>query len=116
MRISDWSADVCSSDLPGEGPAFRGNLAHPHPNPSPASQERGFDSTTRIIRILPASPSRQLALSPCLTLPPKPPAAAPSRSFRTRTRSEVHKSEIQSLMRNAYAVFCLHKKHTHHKT
>src|SRR3546814_7299663 len=33
MRISDWSSDVCSSDLPGAGP---------HPNPSPASQERGF--------------------------------------------------------------------------
>src|SRR3546814_16279553 len=25
---------------PGEGSAFRGDLTHPHPNPSPASQER----------------------------------------------------------------------------
>src|SRR3546814_8155159 len=64
MRISDGSSDVCASDLmdvfaiatrtapllrsgrgrraaPGEGSAFRGDLTHPHPNHSPASQERG---------------------------------------------------------------------------
>src|SRR3546814_5942161 len=27
---------------PGEGPAFRGNLTHPHPTPSPAAPERGY--------------------------------------------------------------------------
>src|SRR3546814_2913607 len=33
-------------------------------------------------------------------------------------RSEEHTSELQSLMRNSYAVFCLKKKneHTHHNT
>src|SRR3546814_7154076 len=30
----------------------------------------------------------------------------------TRTRSEEHTSELQSLMRNPYAVFCLKKKTT----
>src|SRR3546814_1934463 len=30
--------------------------------------------------------------------------------FRLRTRSEEHTSELQSLMRNSYAVFCLKKK------
>src|SRR3546814_9017346 len=45
--------------------------------------------------------------------------AAPSDSARTlaRSRSEEHTSELQSLMRNSYAVFCLQKKnhntHTH---
>src|SRR3546814_6941447 len=29
-----------------------------------------------------------------------------------RTRSEEHTSELQSLMRNSYAVFCLKKKNT----
>src|SRR3546814_9493548 len=29
-------------------------------------------------------------------------------------RSEEHTSELQSLMRNSYAVFCLKKKTTHH--
>src|SRR3546814_2242229 len=31
-------------------------------------------------------------------------------SADTRTRSEEHTSELQSLMRNSYAVFCLKKK------
>src|SRR3546814_5516487 len=30
-----------------------------------------------------------------------------------RLRSEEHTSELQSLMRNSYAVFCLKKKHKH---
>src|SRR3546814_5868987 len=30
----------------------------------------------------------------------------------TETRSEEHTSELQSLMRNSYAVFCLKKKNT----
>src|SRR3546814_2855895 len=38
-------------------------------------------------------------------------------SRRTRGyRSEEHTSEIQSLMRNSYAVFCLTKKKTHEVT
>src|SRR3546814_4096221 len=32
------------------------------------------------------------------------------------TRSEEHTSELQSLMRTSYAVFCLKKKTTQHKT
>src|SRR3546814_10021450 len=31
-----------------------------------------------------------------------------------RLRSEEHTSELQSLMRNSYAVFCLKNKSTHH--
>src|SRR3546814_8752388 len=31
-----------------------------------------------------------------------------------RRRSEEHTSELQSLMRISYAVFCLKKKNTHH--
>src|SRR3546814_8057240 len=33
--------------------------------------------------------------------------------LRDRTRSEEHTSELQSLMRISYAVFCLKKKQTH---
>src|SRR3546814_8414099 len=33
----------------------------------------------------------------------------------TRLRSEEHTSELQSLMRISYAVFCLKKKNTHDK-
>src|SRR3546814_1860095 len=36
--------------------------------------------------------------------------ARTSPSATTRSRSEEHTSELQSLMRNSYAVFCLNKK------
>src|SRR3546814_982203 len=35
------------------------------------------------------------------------------RDFRSAVRSEEHTSELQSLMRIPYAVFCLHKKNNH---
>src|SRR3546814_7698742 len=38
-----------------------------------------------------------------------------SNPFPGRTRSEEHTSELQSLMRISYAVFCLQKKKTTHK-
>src|SRR3546814_2835273 len=50
-------------------------------------------------------------------LRPQPPSAdvrgqdaAHGRALRRRPRSEEHTSELQSLMRNSYAVFCLKKK------
>src|SRR3546814_9262533 len=39
-------------------------------------------------------------------------ALEPRRSHLTSARSEEHTSELQSLMRIYYAVFCLQKKHT----
>src|SRR3546814_17920540 len=48
------------------------------------------------------------------------PAGPGRRSSRKNIRSEEHTSELQSLMRNSHAVFCLNKKTTqtkkHHKT
>src|SRR3546814_9819809 len=35
--------------------------------------------------------------------------------LRGPRRSEEHTSELQSLMRNSYAVFCLKKKQVHHE-
>src|SRR3546814_9085834 len=53
-------------------------------------------------------------------LPPSPPSrresvsAAPFRYGKSRrARSEEHTSELQSLMRISYAVFCLKKKNRH---
>src|SRR3546814_6884941 len=42
------------------------------------------------------------------------PAAAPDRFAILPPRSEEHTSELQSLMRISYAVFCLKKKKTKH--
>src|SRR3546814_2926961 len=40
-------------------------------------------------------------------------AGSAIRAARSRSRSEEHTSELQSLMRNSYAVFCLKKKKYH---
>src|SRR3546814_8065228 len=40
----------------------------------------------------------------------------PRRRFAGRARSEEHTSELQSLMRISYAVFCLKKKKLHNTT
>src|SRR3546814_2507426 len=40
-------------------------------------------------------------------------ATAGEAMTETEMRSEEHTSELQSLMRISYAVFCLNKKHTH---
>src|SRR3546814_10439885 len=45
----------------------------------------------------------------------RPVARTPRRNEPRRTRSEEHTSELQSLMRISYAVFCLKKKKHNHK-
>src|SRR3546814_1936510 len=45
-----------------------------------------------------------------------PPGARRRRSTSLLVRSEEHTSELQSLMRISYAVFCLKKKNRHHHT
>src|SRR3546814_5505506 len=42
--------------------------------------------------------------------PLRPAVAVDDRAARANIRSEEHTSELQSLMRNSYAVFCLKKK------
>src|SRR3546814_7433919 len=44
---------------------------------------------------------------------PRSPCLSPRRQRGAIGRSEEHTSELQSLMRNSYAVFCLKKKTTH---
>src|SRR3546814_2118649 len=83
MRISDWSSDVCSSDLPF------GPRSSPKEdcrcNQGPEPRDGGGPAWTRRRRCMKNS----------------------SRRWR---RSEEHTSELQSLMRISYAVFCLKKK------
>src|SRR3546814_4340078 len=54
-----------------------------------------------------ASPAASQAASPAAA-PAASQAAAPAAS--QAARSDEHTSELQSLMRNSYAVFCLNKK------
>src|SRR3546814_2426812 len=54
-----------------------------------------------------------LNLQPRANAPARPPIPTPQ---VPATRSEEHTSELQSLMRNSYAVFCLKNKKTPHHT
>src|SRR3546814_10342549 len=97
MRISDWSSDVCSSDLNGEGQS-RGpenrDLQHQRHQGTPAAPDR----------MARGNPARH-RLSAGTEIERRD---DPDR--RDRGRSEEHTSELQSLMRISYAVFCLKKK------
>src|SRR3546814_6269307 len=98
MRISDWSSDVCSSDLPST--RHNGTLAE-------ASTEQMTDKATQIATLLaPTIQSLGLELLGAEYLPA--PGSAVLRLYIDR--SEEHTSELQSLMRMSYAVFCLQKK------
>src|SRR3546814_1406050 len=65
---------------------------------------------------IPSLPARATWPSPAFVLsatsPSPRPASLDSRATRSSERSEEHTSELQSLMRNSYAVFCLKKKRT----
>src|SRR3546814_9190447 len=138
MRISDWSSDVCSSDLLGDrcvAARLDGQLEplnthlrngqtveiitsrHARPNAAwlnfvktakARSAIRGYlrtqreDEAVRLGRRLLEIAMRELKI---------PPAALKDEArLQPVLRSEEHKSELQSLMRISYAVFCLKKK------
>src|SRR3546814_4959834 len=115
MRISDWSSDVCSSDLPDPG-----RLALLH----------RVVGTVRLLGMAQAfrlgvnsdTPHHRLGvrLGHRQSFRSRWPEISGTGRFRsgwrgrmrqarTRARSEEHTSELQSLMRISYAVFCLKK-------
>src|SRR3546814_7273096 len=101
MRISDWSSDVCSSDLLApRGLARVGRADH-------AAIVIGMDRLGRPSR---RERARRLLL-PVVALPAY--LGDLGRAGALGNRSEEHTSELQSLMRNSYAVFCLQKKKDH---
>src|SRR3546814_4562867 len=92
MRISDWSSDVCSSDLRDGG-------GLPGAQPFKTFASDLFNAfSERILCPLPT----QIIASIWSSLATAWLVAA--------RRSEEHTSELQSLMRISYAVFCLKKK------
>src|SRR3546814_3975706 len=133
MRISDWSSDVCSSDL----------------TPYRPCRENRYSAASRICSVVSARRSaldRRLlrgfstvdTSNPFFTHhkpgPIHPFSGSSAAIFRSQphfvdlacrcqrhiwnaddgigNRSEEHTSELQSLMRISYAVFCLKKKKT----
>src|SRR3546814_4419371 len=123
MRISDWSSDVCSSDLPVAATydclfriadAYRratvgvryDQLVALETDPADVAIVRqGLHFPRRDVDGL-----RHLRRMNAFVAVFDGPAAGQ----RVReARSEEHTSELQSLMRISYAVFCLQKKTTH---
>src|SRR3546814_3155911 len=117
MRIRDWSSDVCSSDLDGLfNPGVEGVGVGKVPIPAVtvakgaqvAPQLRdfgsGFAASQDAVGIGGESFDRRDAISGLHA------ARGEIGHERRRERSEEHTSELQSLMRISYAVFCLKKK------
>src|SRR3546814_1523777 len=122
MRISDWSSDVCSSDLLAAS-RRRGLRARVEPHLCGGDRAICEDAGGRA-RVGPCDPGRSggrppipnhllpRRASPVGTRPVAPCQAAfaeRSAGSQVQYRSEEHTSELQSLMRISYAVFCLKK-------
>src|SRR3546814_8585067 len=131
MRISDWSSDVCSSDLRKLEEVRRADQrrrrrhapCHPEPPTQPVSEpgveidldqdrhrEQRDDQRLRD-DLFALKPEQQHERREQRDERDRP---EPSEQPLERGRSEEHTSELQSLMRISYAVFCL-KKNTRTK-
>src|SRR3546814_10198362 len=128
MRISDWSSDVCSSDLRDE--RLQGHIVTPAPTTERllsiqrmvADQlgDKLPDFEVDALRAIPVQAGGLYPISDVWYI--EPGLDAPDRlrvhiaQFAREiagdaavARSEEHTSELQSLMRISYAVFCLKK-------
>src|SRR3546814_3534398 len=112
MRISDWSSDVCSSDLfaleprIGDRPAIGrpARRAFDSPGARDLRDRLGRDVDREDVGIV-----GEVDIG--LVVRNEQQLAAVGRPIdRMLVRSEEHTSELQSLMRISYAVFCLKKK------
>src|SRR3546814_3021256 len=116
MRISDWSSDVCSSDLQWrllpqrrEGylaPTILDPLAPTPLRLKPCRLQCRIESIENCLLFFFAE---KLGVSPppCPVIPIE---LGSGGRQQPQPRSEEHTSELQSLMRISYAVFCLKKK------
>src|SRR3546814_8619832 len=131
MRISDWSSDVCSSDLSTYQLVSMADVATalgvaPGNAPAQASLKPRFPVISARVETVPVKSPGDAADDPAIWANPDDPAASlivatDKKAGLYLYRSEEHTSELQSLMRISYAVFCLKKKtyttsNNHYKT
>src|SRR3546814_3930570 len=107
MRISDWSSDVCSSDL-AEVPV--------------AMLSTGQRKRAAMVRVIASGAPIWLLDEPANGMDDAAQARLVAAIARHRAnggavmlRSEEHTSELQSLMRTSYAGFCLQKNNPEKK-
>src|SRR3546814_2758435 len=103
MRISDWSSDVCSSDLPRRDRAVLGNHRRRLPQP-PALRAFERHQPDLLAEHREAVVAFGIIGRGELAVVQPPDRTAPG------LRSEEHTSELQSLMRISSAASCLKKK------
>src|SRR3546814_1250863 len=126
MRISDWSSDVCSSDLEGVA-RFRVHRELDVTTPFrqvEAEIEREVEGAAGLASIERASLEREakrFAARQGYVVDWDSVAQLDDETLvngiaQVAPRSEEHTSELQSLMRISYAVFCLKKKKIHNTT
>src|SRR3546814_2004982 len=105
MRISDWSSDVCSSDLNYTVPVGDGEIDFNLNYTYSSKSYQEFDEYLFVpeLSLVNAQMSWQINDMYKVSLW--------GRNLTNKFyRSEEHTSELQSLMRISYAVFCLKKK------
>src|SRR3546814_4742852 len=108
-RISDWSSDVCSSDRPPrKGIGEEGGAARFGRRAGIVVEQRGGPIAVGLLQRhdLCRHVLEQLFISGALRV------ALVQHLQHADERSEEHTSELQSLMRISYAVFCLKKQTT----
>src|SRR3546814_2114398 len=114
MRISDWSSDVCSSDLlarayeqqvleraRGDTSAFDQIYAQYELAPEVTRKRLYYETMENVLSNVDKTIIEARGVTPYLPL---------NEVQKRLKRSEEHTSELQSLMRISYAVFCLYKK------
>src|SRR3546814_6336122 len=116
MRISDWSSDVCSSDLSlryltqaggAMAPALTRRVHAAFPQARLFVMYGQTEASARLTRLTPERLDDKLG---SVGTPIGGVEIRVRRVDGSEARSEEHTSELQSLMRNSYAVFCLKKK------
>src|SRR3546814_1905972 len=108
MRISDWSSDVCSSDLNADDYFL---ASHRAPTWLVAVSVLSTEQSTATFLGVPDNSFRGNYTYLTSVIGALIGAWLVAAILMPRFyRSEEHTSELQSLMRNSYAVFCLKKK------
>src|SRR3546814_6723533 len=111
MRISDWSSDVCSSDLLALQDACRRCFASLFTDRAIAYREaKGFDHLDVALSIGIQQMVRSDLSGSGVMFSIDTETGFPDAIVISAARSEEHTSELQSLMRTSYAVFCMKQK------